>query len=163
MQEEEEGRDGGNEEVLVDVTDSPVIPAFCSSDEDEETPLDWLPYAPEVEEPEEPGWGQLEPALNELPSNKRAHKDEGEESASKRPCPLTVDIELPEPANEVIQVKPGGGGGVGKNYSSKSKKEIHTVCPFYSLSLSLIITVIRYCKSLTHTLTHLYITYIQCN
>ena len=30
IQEEEEGRDGGNEEVLVDVTDSPVIPAFCS-------------------------------------------------------------------------------------------------------------------------------------
>ena len=85
---------------------------------------------------EEPGWGQFEPTLNELPSNKRAHKDdkdEREESASKRPCPLTVDIELLEPANEVIQVKPGRGGGVGKNYSSKSKKEM---CPFYSLSLS---------------------------
>ena len=55
IQEEEEGRDGGNEEVLVDVTVSPVIPAFCSSEEDEETPLDRLLYAPEVEEPEEPG------------------------------------------------------------------------------------------------------------
>ena len=87
IQEEEEGRDGGNEEVLVDVTDSPVIPAFCSSEEDKETPLDWLPYAPEVEELEEPGWGQSEPALNELPSNKWACKDDGdkgEESASKR-------------------------------------------------------------------------------
>ena len=128
IQEEEEGRDGGNEEVLVDVTDSPVIPAFCSSEEDEETPLDWLPYAPEVEEPEEPGWEQLEPALNELPSNKQACKDngdEGEESASKRPHPLTVDVELPEPVNEVIQVKPGGGGGGGgggKKTSSKNKK-----------------------------------------
>ena len=60
IQEEEEGRDGGNEEVLVDVTDSLVIPAFCSSEEDEETPLDWLLYAPEVEEPEESVWGQLE-------------------------------------------------------------------------------------------------------
>ena len=100
QEEEEEGRDGGNEEVLVDVTDSPVIPAFCSSEEDEETPLDWLPYAPEVEEPEEPGWGQLEPALNELPSNKRACKDDGdkgEESALERPHPLTVDVVLPEP------------------------------------------------------------------
>ena len=107
IQEEEECRDGGNEEVLVDVTDSPVIPAFCSSEEDEETPLNWLPYAPEVEEPEEPGWGQLEPALNELPSNKRACKDDGdkgEESASKRPHPLTVDVVLPEPVNEVVQV-----------------------------------------------------------
>ena len=67
----------------------PVIPAFCSSEEDEETPLDWLSY---VEEPEEPGWGQLEPGLNELPSNKQAHKDdrdEGEEFALKRPCLIT--------------------------------------------------------------------------
>ena len=32
---------------------------FCS-DEDTEEPLDWLPMAPEIEEPEEPGWGQLE-------------------------------------------------------------------------------------------------------
>ena len=96
-----------NEEVLVDVTDSPVIPAFCSSEEDEETPLDWLTYAPEVEEPEESGWGQLEPALNELPSNKQACKDDGdkgEESASMRPHPLTVDVMLPEPVNEVVQV-----------------------------------------------------------
>ena len=60
-----------------------------------------------MEEPEEPGWGQLEPALNELPSNKRACKDDGdkgEESASKRPHPLTVDVVLPEPVNEVVQV-----------------------------------------------------------
>ena len=71
--------------------------------------------------------GQLEPALNKLPSNKQACKDngdEGEESASKRPCPLTVDVELPEPVNEVVQVKPGGGGGGGggKKTSSKNKK-----------------------------------------
>ena len=48
-----------------------------------------------MEEPEEPGWRQLEPALNELPSNKRACKDdgdEGEESALKRPHSLTVDV-----------------------------------------------------------------------
>ena len=25
-----------------------------------EEPLDWLPMAPEIEDPEEPGWGQLE-------------------------------------------------------------------------------------------------------
>ena len=51
--------------------------------------MDWLPYAPEVEEP---GWGQLEPGLNELSSNKWAHKDnrdEGEEFALKRSCLLT--------------------------------------------------------------------------
>ena len=67
--------------------------------------MDWLPYAPEVEEP---GWRQLEPRLNELPSNKRAHKDdrdEWEEFALKRPCPLNVDVEFQEPEIEVMQVK----------------------------------------------------------
>ena len=67
----------------------------------------------------------MELALNELPSNKQAHKDDGdevEESALKRPCPLAVDIELLEPANEVAQTKPGGVGGGGKKNSSKNKK-----------------------------------------
>ena len=79
-----------------------------------------------MEEPEEPGLGQLELALNELPSNKWVRKDkgdEGEESALKRPRPVTVDVELLEPVNEVVQFKPGGGGGEGgKNNSSKNKK-----------------------------------------
>ena len=30
------------------------------SDEDDGDTLDWLPMAPEIEDPEEPGWGQLE-------------------------------------------------------------------------------------------------------
>ena len=34
---------------------------MCSGDEDdEEEPLDWLPIAPEIEDPEEAGWGHLE-------------------------------------------------------------------------------------------------------
>ena len=70
----------------------------------------------------------MEPALNELLSNKQACKDdgdEGKESVLKRPRPLTVDVVLPEPANEVVQVKPRGGGGGGggrKKTSSKNKK-----------------------------------------
>ena len=32
----------------------------CYSDEDDGDTLDWLPMAPEIEDPEEPGWGQLE-------------------------------------------------------------------------------------------------------
>ena len=32
---------------------------YYSDEEDGET-LDWLPMAPEIEDPEEPGWGQLE-------------------------------------------------------------------------------------------------------
>ena len=82
---------------------------------------------------------QLEPALNELPSNKRACKDngdEGEESVSKRPRPLIVDVVLPEPVNEVVQVKPGGGGGGGKKNSSK-KQEVNVSFLTLSFSLSL--------------------------
>ena len=136
IQEEEEGRDGGNEEVLVDVTDSPVIPAFCSSEEDEETLLDWLPYAPEVEES---GWGQLEPALNELPSNKRACKDDGDKgeestSALKRPHPLTVDVVLPEPVNEVVQVTETRWRRRREELIKKTRSKC-VLC--YSLSLSL--------------------------
>jgi len=38
---------------------SPWLP--CSGDEDDdEEPLDWLPIAPEIEDPDEAGWGQLE-------------------------------------------------------------------------------------------------------
>ena len=33
------------------------------SDEDDTDTLDWLPMAPEIEDPEEPGWGQLEVRL----------------------------------------------------------------------------------------------------
>lgn len=37
------------------------------SDEEEEEPLDWLPMAPEIEDPEEPGWGQLEVSSHIIP------------------------------------------------------------------------------------------------
>ena len=37
-----------------------VFSCCCHSDEDVEDSLDWLPMAPEIEDPEEPGWGQLE-------------------------------------------------------------------------------------------------------
>jgi COMPASS component SWD1 len=93
-------REGGNraaEDELVDVTEDPIIPAFCSSEEDSESPLNWLPYAPEVEEPEEPGWGQLEPTLNELPSNrKRLRSADDDANLDIAKVPHTIDIELPE-------------------------------------------------------------------
>lgn len=37
-----------------------VLSVCHSSEEDDEEPLDWLPIAPEIEEPEDTGWGQLE-------------------------------------------------------------------------------------------------------
>ena len=45
---------------MVVMVTSPV----CSGDEDDdEEPLDWLPIAPEIEDPEEAGWGHLEVQL----------------------------------------------------------------------------------------------------
>ncbi len=38
------------------------------SDEDDEGALDWLPMAPEIEDPEEPGWGQLEVSGYAIPT-----------------------------------------------------------------------------------------------
>ena len=52
--------DGYGAEAALDMERVQPIPAFCSSDSDSEAPLDWLPMAPEIEDPEEPGWGQLE-------------------------------------------------------------------------------------------------------
>ena len=47
--------------VYVHVLTCYFLNAVCvCSDEDEEEALDWLPMAPEIEDPEEPGWGQLE-------------------------------------------------------------------------------------------------------
>lgn len=92
-----------SEDVSIDVTDSPVIPAFCSSEEDDEKPLDWLPYAPDIEEPEEPGWGQLEPSLNVIPSNRKRLTSNGSSNANK--ISRTVDIDLPEAANNDTSTK----------------------------------------------------------
>lgn len=90
-----------DDELDIDVTETPEIPAFRSSEEDSESPLDWLPYAPEVEEPEEPGWGQLEPSLNDLPSDnvrKRQITDENVDPSLAPPTkqPRTIEIDLPE-------------------------------------------------------------------
>ena len=100
--------------------------------------MDWLLYAPEVEEPEEPGWGQLELALNELPSNKRACKDDGdkgEESVSKRPHPLTVDVVLPEPVNEVVQVTETRRRRRGQEELIKKPRSKCVLCYSFSLLL----------------------------
>ena len=44
---------------------TPCVHCVCAScvlcsEEDDEEPLDWLPIAPEIEDPEDTGWGQLE-------------------------------------------------------------------------------------------------------
>ena len=94
------------EELAINITKASTIPAFCSSEEESEGPLDWLPFAPEVDDPEEPGWGQLEPTLNELPKckKKRNVADEIVDPATIHTSPSppekkklkVIDIDLPE-------------------------------------------------------------------
>ena len=47
-----------DEEVMVDVVNTEKPPAFCSSDEEyeDDTALQFLPMAPEIDDPED-GWG----------------------------------------------------------------------------------------------------------
>ena len=37
-----------------------LLPLHSGDEDDDEDPLDWLPIAPEIEDPEEAGWGHLE-------------------------------------------------------------------------------------------------------
>lgn len=65
--------------------------------------------APEIEDPEEPGWGQLEPSLNDLPvapqaGQKRVEppRDENSDPTVKPPepkQPRVVDVDL-QPADQ---------------------------------------------------------------
>ncbi len=96
------------EDNNIDITDNNNIPAFCSSDEEyDDPPLDWLPFAPEVDDPDEPGWGQLEPSLNEdgkSPNKRIATTDENIDPALK-PLP-NVDPALKPLPNVDPALKP---------------------------------------------------------
>ena len=87
----------------IDVDRNVPIPAFCSSDEEEEDKkaLLYLPIAPEIEDPEDnwvPGIDSL-PMDNESQSshhNKRGASNEGskENTSPKKKKPKTIDIAL---------------------------------------------------------------------
>lgn len=104
----------GVEDEEVDIMDTPTIPAFCSSEEDSEPSLDWLPYAPEVDEPEELGWGQLEPSLNELPADRKRPSTAKENQDLPTKVPRTIDIDLPEDTSSAVEAN--------SKKASKSKK-----------------------------------------
>lgn len=124
---------------VVDVVAVQPIPAFCSSDEEDLQTLDWLPMAPEIEDPEEPGWGQLEPSLNELPVTtsqqntlKRAGPgDENSDPSATPPQPKqprTVEINLPDATERgeterESKGKTKGGGAKSKNGKAMSSED----------------------------------------
>ena len=132
IEDEDKSDDGGDkeevtEDIDIDITETPSIPAFCSSGEDSEEPLDWLPFAPEVDDPDEPGWGQLEPGLNELPKDGKSPKkrnvtDENTDPALKPPPDLkTIEIDLPEPVGG-NNVQESSKGRKSSKDSGKTKK-----------------------------------------
>ncbi|XP_019624314.1 PREDICTED: retinoblastoma-binding protein 5 homolog [Branchiostoma belcheri] len=104
--EEKEGPEEEDEEV--DVTTVDAIAAFCSSDEedDNDNSLLYLPITPEVDDPEEVGWGppQEQPPQEEaVETKKRSHSShqDGAPSPKKRKV-KTYDIHLQDaPADEI--------------------------------------------------------------
>lgn len=96
------------EDLEVDVVTSERIIAFCSSDEETEdtNALQFLPMAPEVEDPEE-GWAQDADALAADPDQLSSSRDFGDSmsegvSAKKRKT-NTYDIELENaPPNDEV-------------------------------------------------------------
>ncbi|XP_035678907.1 retinoblastoma-binding protein 5 homolog [Branchiostoma floridae] len=104
--EEKEGPEEEDEEV--DVTTVDAIAAFCSSDEedDKDNSLLYLPITPEVDDPEEVGWGppQEQPPQEEaVETKKRSHSShqDGAPSPKKRKV-KTYDIHLQDaPADEI--------------------------------------------------------------
>lgn len=95
-----------DEDLEVDVVTAEPIAAFCSSDEegDEEATLQFLPMAPEVEDPEDGGWaGQDADALAEQDALTSSRDFGDGESSSKKRKPNTYDIELENapPADEI--------------------------------------------------------------
>jgi COMPASS component SWD1 len=96
-----------DEDLEVDVVTTEPIAAFCSSDEETEdnNALQFLPMAPEVEDPEE-GWGNQEQdalAEQEQMSNSRDFSDSLEGSSAKKRKTNTIDIELENapPSDEI--------------------------------------------------------------
>ena len=92
-----------DEDLEVDVVSTEPIAAFCSSDEEnEDGTLQFLPMAPEVEDPEDGGWtGQETEALAE--QEQMASSREFSEPDSKKRKPNTYDIELENapPSDEI--------------------------------------------------------------
>jgi len=120
------------DDVEVDVTKAAPIPAFCSSDEEEEDKgaVLYLPIAPEIEEPEDnfvPGIDTPEKNEDEPLGNKRSstnNSDSKENASPKKKKPKTVEISLQNaPKGEIhpFLTKAGGGGGT-KDKGTGSKR-----------------------------------------
>lgn len=87
-----------DEDLEVDVVNTEPIAAFCSSDEETEDgeALKFLPMAPEVEDPEDGGWGAQDPDAPVDPehSTSRDFGDGSEGLIAKKRKTNLIDIEL---------------------------------------------------------------------
>uniref|UniRef100_A0A336MF23 CSON000609 protein n=1 Tax=Culicoides sonorensis TaxID=179676 RepID=A0A336MF23_CULSO len=92
-----------DEEIEVDVTGVEPIAAFCSSDEEieDQKALQFLPIAPEVEDPEE-NWGAVGQENGEMNNSMEKREFEGDEGGSKRRKTNLYDIKLVDaPSDDV--------------------------------------------------------------
>lgn len=85
-----------DEEIEVDVTKVEPIAAFCSSDEeqlDDEYALQFLPMAPEVEDPED-GWAAQEGNEQNASKDNEQHMDDSDAPGGKKRKNNSYDIYL---------------------------------------------------------------------
>lgn len=92
------------EDVEVDVTTVESIPAFISSDEeenDDDRVLLFLPISPEIEEVEE-SWATEQAAIEETNDRKRSSSSKDQLISPKKRKTKTVDVDLPNaPIDEI--------------------------------------------------------------
>uniref|UniRef100_A0A0K2UIS0 Retinoblastomabinding protein 5like [Musca domestica] n=2 Tax=Caligidae TaxID=72034 RepID=A0A0K2UIS0_LEPSM len=110
-----------DDDVEVDVSNNAAIPAFCSSDEDEEdkNALLYLPTAPEIEEPEE-HWVHGVDGTNEDSSIKRTTSTDSKESSSpKKKKTKVTEVTLQNPPKDEVHPLLAKSSGKDKNLSNK--------------------------------------------
>jgi len=103
-------------DVEVDVTNKNPIPAFCSSDEEDDDPsaLLYLPVAPDIEEPEDGFIGGEE---GESPAKRGS--DQKENSSPKKKRTKTTEIALEGAPTDEVHPLLAKGGGKDKGGSKK--------------------------------------------
>ena len=92
--DEQDGKVDITDEIEVDK--NVPIPAFCSSDEEEEdkNALLYLPIAPEIEDPEDNWVPGMDPSPHDESPHKRGHDSPKENVSPKKKKPKTIDIAL---------------------------------------------------------------------
>eukprot|EP00118_Oscarella_pearsei_P009523 m.55031 g.55031 ORF g.55031 m.55031 type:complete len:581 (+) comp34445_c0_seq1:66-1808(+) len=122
--------DNEAEDIDIDVVTVEPIPALVSSDEDEsvENGLFYLPVAPEVDDPEEIGWGQLEMDKEAVNPEQIQRSAPQMDNVEQPPAKLSKTIDIgfggmqPDEIASVIESERMKSSGSSSKYRPKSLK-----------------------------------------